>query len=85
MEADWKVKQREAEQAMGRLYNARNAAAEHVNTMRQQGIDVKTVFYTHTKESSHRLPPDQWRVQMGDELFTMDEFYAMMVLMGYIK
>ncbi len=84
MEADWKIKQREAEQAMGRLYNARNAAAEHIKDMRSKGIEVNTVFYTDSEERK-RLPPDQWMVQVADEMFTMDEFYGMMVLMGYIK
>lgn len=76
--------QREAEMAMGRLYNARNATVGFGEDMAKKGIKFKSFFYADSEERK-RLPPDQWRVQVGDEILTMEQYLAVLMLMGYIK
>lgn len=78
-----KSEQLAAEQAMGRLYNARNAAAEYTKDMAAKGIEVKTFFYD--EQLNKRIAPANWRVKVGDEMLDMEEFHTVLMLMGYIK
>jgi len=80
---DWKAKRLADEQAIGRLYNARNLAAEYTKDMEKKGVEVTTFFYD--EQLNKRIAPENWRVKVGDELLTMEEFHAVLMLMGYIK
>lgn len=78
-----KSEQTTAEQEVGRLYNARNAAAAHTEDMAKKGIEVKTFFYD--EQLNKRIAPANWRVKIGDEMLTMEEYSTVLMLLGYIK